>query len=780
IEKILNIFLKDKNTQFNIKPLRLSRKALYAFDGLSKKECKKKIVAIPVNTTMTIESFLKLRFLMNDSQVIEVSEKYNFVLDAYVGDVKNQLIIADQVYEYFFNNAKEKTEIIKDYCRKVIVDGKNIAVFDVGYSGRIRKFLKDVLNIETTAYHMFKHFGFKSDDGIKTYFDFSNTFFQHIHVIHNQIFEDILSEPVGTLQEIIKKNDKFDFILDDKYQAQDEILKIQERILSNIEEFYDLFKKDIGALNIHGFDFYHILTRFLWQPKAKDMNVFKNLTFKDDFIMGDNIDGYSRWFASKKNFQKSNEYCTVRKIIKRYYKKFKNFSFFQNFKDKLELKKQKQSLQKNIQGLFEFSGKCFDDALEKKDFIFLGHFASFDKGVCRYISNAIQSKSVLVVSTTPWLKKEFVQNKLKMPSIIVPKATFNRGYDRNVDLNNLTESEKYILAQNPRLKEISLRMKLQYKDMGKNYPDKMAIFLFQYFDILLEKTSPKKAFIWNKFNATHEIFHLVCLKRNIQCVFMEFGVIPGTFNFDLQGQMGESWIANHTSDFNDLTINSNDLENAKKVLKYIYKEKLCRNLQPKNNLIDNIKKEIKKDCPTIVYFGQNDFEAGMIPCNQHVVKYHSPWSVDSNDACRVLSEICIKNDWNFIYKPHPNLEWLEEKKSEIIDARGVDIHELIDLADVVVTILSQSSYEALIYDKPVVMLGYTHLKHKNCTYEAFAKDDVEQVLDKAIKDGFTEEMRENFHSHIARLLKYYLYDDYVARKFKYGKKIEDFQNEFLN
>ncbi|EKG1724337.1 hypothetical protein PON48_001644, partial [Campylobacter coli] len=530
---------------------------------------------------------------------------------------------------------------------------------------------------------------------------------------------------------------------------------------------------------IHGFDFYHILTRFLWQPKAKDMNVFKNLTFKDDFIVGNNNIGYDRWFASKKNFQKSNEYCTVRKIIKRYYKKFKNFSFFQNFKNRLEIKKQKRIIQQNIQDLFEFPSKCFDDVLEKKDFLLVGHFAFFDKGVCRYISNATQGKSVLVVSTTPWLKKEFVQNKLKMPSIIVPKATFNRGYDRNVDLN-LTESEKYILAQNPRLKEISLRMKLQYKDMGKNYPDKMAIFLFQYFDILLEKTSPKKVFIWNKFNATHEILYLVCLRRNIQCVFMEFGVIPGTFNFDLQGQMGESWIANHTSDFNDLTINSNDLENAKKVLEYIYKEKLCRNLQPENNLIDNIKCKIKKDRPTIVYFGQNDFEAGMIPYNQHVVKYHSPWSIDSNDACRVLSEICIKNDWNFIYKPHPNLEWLEEKKSEIIDARGVDIHELIDLADVVVTILSQSSYEALMRNKPVVMLGYTHLKHKNCTYEAFAKDDVEQILDKAIKDGFTEEMRKNFHSHIARLLKYYLYDDYVARKFKYGKKIEDFQNEFLN
>ncbi|EJX1643572.1 hypothetical protein ODT66_001728, partial [Campylobacter coli] len=141
----------------------------------------------------------------------------------------------------------------------------------------------------------------------------------------------------------------------------------------------------------------------------------------------------------------------------------------------MEIKKQKRIIQQNIQDLFEFPSKCFDDVLEKKDFLLVGHFAYFDKGVCRYISNATQGKSVLVVSTTPWLKKEFVQNKLKIPSIIVPKATFNRGYDRNVDLN-LTESEKYILAQNPRLKEISLRMKLQYKDMGKNYPDKMAIF----------------------------------------------------------------------------------------------------------------------------------------------------------------------------------------------------------------------------------------------------------------------------------------------------------------
>ncbi|EIX0883772.1 hypothetical protein MJJ82_001824, partial [Campylobacter coli] len=175
IEKILNIFLKDRESQISIKPLRLSRKALYAFDGLSKKECKKKLVAIPASATMTVENFLKLRFLMDDFQIAEASEKYNFVLDAYVGDVKNQLTIADQVYEYFFNNAKKKTEVIKDYCRHVIADGENIAVFDVGYSGRICKFLKDVLNVETTAYHMFKHFGFKGDSSIRTYFDFSNT-----------------------------------------------------------------------------------------------------------------------------------------------------------------------------------------------------------------------------------------------------------------------------------------------------------------------------------------------------------------------------------------------------------------------------------------------------------------------------------------------------------------------------------------------------------------------------------------------------------------------------
>lgn len=100
-----------------------------------------------------------------------------------------------------------------------------------------------------------------------------------------------------------------------------------------------------------------------------------------------------------------------------------------------------------------------------------------------------------------------------------------------------------------------------------------------------------------------------------------------------------------------------------------------------------------------------------------------------------------------------------------------DINDLVDISDVVVTILSQTNYVALIRHKPVVMLGFSQAKGKGFTYEAFEKVKIEKEVQNALKKGFTKEQEQAFLIHIAQVLKYYLYDDLVERDLRYGKQI---------
>ena len=80
------------------------------------------------------------------------------------------------------------------------------------------------------------------------------------------------------------------------------------------------------------------------------------------------------------------------------------------------------------------------------------------------------------------------------------------------------------------------------------------------------------------------------------------------------------------------------------------------------------------------------------------------------------------------------------------------------MSDVVITILSTVSYVSLIRKKPVVMLGYTQLKEKGCTYEAFEEKKILEQIKKAISDDECEKMREQFVCHVAQMKKFYKLD----------------------
>ncbi len=312
--------------------------------------------------------------------------------------------------------------------------------------------------------------------------------------------------------------------------------------------------------------------------------------------------------------------------------------------------------------------------------------------------------------------------------------------------------------------------------MAEGYEFYVARYVYEYFNELLQMIQPSKIYLWNEFVATHRIAKYSADQCGVKTAYMEFGNLPGTFQMDEKGQMGESWPALRSREFLSLHVSEKDIEEARQMCRMLSFTEENRRKQPANDMWQTLWKRIDLSRPILLYAGQNDYNAGMYPYDDRARMFHSPIFQSSDEAASFLAGVCEKNNWNLIYKLHPMI-WKQLKESgrkpecsgNVILLPQGDINKIIDWCDAVVTILSTASYVALVRKKPVVMLGYTQLKDKGCTYQAFDRDSVESALKAALSGGFTAAQQCAFYQHVAQLRKYYLYDDGKDKKMPCGQ-----------
>lgn len=288
----------------------------------------------------------------------------------------------------------------------------------------------------------------------------------------------------------------------------------------------------------------------------------------------------------------------------------------------------------------------------------------------------------------------------------------------------------------------------------------------RYIDDVVKATAPSLVLPWHQFRGRHYHVADVARRQNIPCLFTEFGLLPGTISFDADGQMGESRVAERSACFRGLPIYTQDRKNAEAMIDRIRRCRLHRRTH------DNAEEDVsvvverarKNGQKIIFYAGQNDTYAGLIPRGCMRQKRHSPLYVDSIDALKHLAVLASKNNWHVVFKPHPiAVQRGVIRRESIPHSNHVSIIEsgdfvtCIEAADVCTTILSQSAYMFMIYEKATVLLGCMQLKGKGCVWEPEKRNDVEGMLQKAFRDGFTPEARSNFVQHVAQLCRYHLY-----------------------
>ncbi|OUM88989.1 MAG: hypothetical protein BAA01_10255 [Bacillus thermozeamaize] len=812
--KIYNILSKCYNNIPETNVIYLTRAMRYNYFANEQNGFYKVFKDLPPDREMTVEQFVKTRLLVEEQsemkEVLSIFEKYGFSGNSKFEEFEQNFELFREIEPYFIKNAKNRISDLDQYWKSILNPEEKLGVFDVGYRGSVSRFLKDQLGLKNVGYHLFASpvlnaYVGKRDYTLKTFIQYGISTIQEAIILHHFI-EDVISSQEGSVIHIRPNKEGFEFIRQETQHYNERIAELQDVIIRFSEEFTDMFKADMAKLVFDGFPYFNTLVDFLRNPYHKDAKLIYNWSFEDsNFISTDNNSVYVKWYNQKLT---KNNHQIRNNIKQRYYSRLQEHFAANPGKSKIRimiylllLKMGLLPITKKIVASFRglIANKKNDPTIKELErrlselqdiqhyqdrelILVAGHMVLFDKGTCEYlnqISRKLKNVKMLLLCEATRVDESTTKKLINFDFIKVPKFL---GKDDDYPKNINVKIGKEIINRIKEKKYLALaadNLKTRHPDMGKGYAEAVVYYADQYFRQLLSKLNPKKVVLWNKFHAIHLVLYNVCKEMGIKTVFMEFGLLPGTIVVEEMGQMGESFPAVKYQQFMNLDVNDQDLAMAERVIKMIRDKKLNRNIQPINNMKEKLLSQLIKDRAIIFYAGQNDFESGMYPYTEETKKYHSPIFKTSDEAALYLSALAKKNKWNFIYKPHPLIYRLRKsyyeklKVENMIVVSDIDINDLVDMADLTITILSQTGYVSLIRNRPTLMLGYTQLRGKGCTYEAFTLEEIEQTIKSALQNGFTESQQYAFKKHVAQLLKYYLYDDLVKKDFQYGMPLEE-------
>lgn len=419
--------------------------------------------------------------------------------------------------------------------------------------------------------------------------------------------------------------------------------------------------------------------------------------------------------------------------------------------------------------------------------LIFGSMISFDKNSCENFTEAYklvkEHTKFLMISETHAIEDRAKEGRVSFPYFCLPLMLWQNYHLKSNDFNQIevsTEIIDYITKCEYRYEAV-VDFEGKNKDIAEGYAWVFVYYADMYLRRMFEFIQPRRVCIWNQFYPFHHIIESICREKQIDLIFLEYGGLPGTYIIERNGQMGESYPAVYSEEFQKLSIDNQDLSKAREIYVFLKESGINRKLQPENQELDIAKKLVNPHQPVIVYTGQNDYESGLYPYTNRSQQYHSPIFKSSNDAAIYLSDLCKNNHWNFVYKPHPLCleggvgDLKRQMSDDSIIIERCNINDLLDWADLNITILSTTAYVSLIREKPVLMLGYTQLKNQGCTYEAFSENIIYEAISEALENGYTNEQRQSFINHIARLSKYYAFDDWSERPVRYGR---DFKKLF--
>jgi hypothetical protein len=300
------------------------------------------------------------------------------------------------------------------------------------------------------------------------------------------------------------------------------------------------------------------------------------------------------------------------------------------------------------------------------------------------------------------------------------------------------------------------------------------ILMLQEFEGALASYQPDYVYLWNQFNAFHRILAELLKKRGIPFGFFHDGVLPGSIALDVDGEMGESWIARDPKRFMKIKVSAEDVARATEFLAGLQGDQVNRHPQVEQISVKQalVHRKLHKR-PVVFFAGQNDWHAGIKPRSPDRA-FHSHLFAGSAEAVQELDRIASTLGVTILFKPHPlskdrYMFLRSEELSNTLILSSTSMQACLKASDVVSTIASQTSYVALLEDRPVMMLGKNQVNGKGLTYDVDSLDDIAGMIELSISDPLKQGRKAAFARHVAQLERSYLFsytsigEDYYRR-----------------
>lgn len=288
------------------------------------------------------------------------------------------------------------------------------------------------------------------------------------------------------------------------------------------------------------------------------------------------------------------------------------------------------------------------------------------------------------------------------------------------------------------------------------------IFMFKTAFSLIE---PDLVIVWNGMCDFRKMVADFVKTKNVPVLYAEKGMLPKSWYIDKQGINATSSIG--LSLIGSLKYKQSDLKTINGDLKYIEHKGISVWGQPKRCTDKNeirAKLGIRNINPIVFFPAQLDEDTN--------IQLYSRF----NSVPEAIEEILasISENVNLVIKLHPkskesskeSINELVKKSPNVYVVEDINVWDLLDVADLVVTINSTVAFETLIKNKNIIVLGDSVLVNVGLV-EKTAKKDLSQKIKCLIKSSFDEQIDvTKLHAFIKYLLdEYYIFNQDTCSRY---------------
>ncbi|MCE9606506.1 MAG: hypothetical protein K8U03_16565 [Planctomycetia bacterium] len=263
-------------------------------------------------------------------------------------------------------------------------------------------------------------------------------------------------------------------------------------------------------------------------------------------------------------------------------------------------------------------------------------------------------------------------------------------------------------------------------------------------------------------------------RQQVPAYMMERGPLDNTLSLSLSGQIALSGINTSPALARPAPLEGRCLEAWNHIEEYY--RSISDRRYPTHNISSSTEEQrflAHDPRPRVLYLGTQDIGSGCALDHHALGERFGTWVKSSESAAQqtALALASVAPQASFWSKPHPGVQFTlpTDTSSQLVrNFSRVDIHTLVQAADVCVTIASGVQFLALVYDRPLVTLGNGFLMGRDIAYEATSAEQLGPMLRAALERRRWSERLERGRALIVSMMEHDMFglNDLVPTRLK--------------